>query len=71
MVKMYVSVAIMAMSIVIAGILLYAGVRGSIISIGRNPLSKRSILRGLMQVIIGGVLVLIIGLFTVYLLLRL
>jgi len=50
---------------------LYGGIRSSIISIGRNPLAKKSIVRGLIQVITVGVIILVIGLFSVYLLLRL
>lgn len=70
-IRIYLSMAIVTITIIIALVLLYAGVRSAIISIGRNPLSKKSILRGLLQVILTSVLVLIIGLFTVYLLLRL
>ncbi len=70
-IRIYISMAVVTITIVIALVLLYAGVRSAIISIGRNPLSKKSILRGLLQVILTSVLVLIIGLFTVYLLLRL
>lgn len=69
--RIYVSMVIVTITIVIALVLLYAGVRNAIISIGRNPLSKKSIFRALLQVILTSVLVLIIGLFTVYLLLRL
>lgn len=70
-IRIYISVAVVVMSIVLALALLYAGVRNSIISIGRNPLSKKSIFRGLLQVTLTSVLVLIIGLFAVYLILRL
>ena len=55
----------------IAATLLWSGVRSGMISIGRNPLSKHSIIQGLMQVIIVAVLIFIIGVFAVYLLLKL
>jgi hypothetical protein len=44
-------------------VLLYSAVRNSIISIGRNPLSKSSVLGGLMQVIgiAGGIMLLTAG----------
>lgn len=44
-------------------VLLYAAVRNSIISIGRNPLSRSSVLRGLLQVVAisGGILALTAG----------
>src|SRR5690606_15115252 len=70
-VRIYISLAITAISLITALVVLYTGVRGSIISIGRNPMSKRSILRALLQIILTSFLILVIGLFAVYLLLRL
>lgn len=70
-VRIYLGTAIVVLSIGIALAVLYVGVKTAIISIGRNPLSKKSIFWGLIQVILTSILVLIIGLFTVYLLLRL
>lgn len=70
-VRIYISTAIIVICIMLALTLLYAGIRSAIISIGRNPLSKKSIFRALLEVILTSVLVLIIGLFTVYLILRL
>jgi hypothetical protein len=69
--RIYLSLAITGLSIIIAIITLYSGIRNSIISIGRNPLSKRSIFRGLLEIIVTSFLILIIGLFAVYLLLKL
>ena len=68
--RVYISLVILGFSAVIAGSMLYAGIRSSIISIGRNPLSKRSIVRSLIQVTLTSLIVFIIGLFAVYLLLR-
>ncbi len=70
-IRMYLSIAITGITIVAAIIILYAGVRNSLISIGRNPLSKKSIFRGLFEIILTTILILIIGLFAVYLLLKL
>lgn len=70
-IRIYIGTAIVVLSIGIALAVLYIGVKTAIISIGRNPLSKKSIFWGLIQVILTSILVLIIGLFTVYLLLRL
>jgi hypothetical protein len=70
-IRVYISTAIVTFSIVLALTLLYVGVRSAIIAIGRNPLSKKSIFRALLEVVLTSVLVLIIGLFTVYLILRL
>jgi hypothetical protein len=49
---------------------LAVGIKSSIISIGRNPLSKKSIMKGLLQVVAVAVLVFIVGTFGVYLLLK-
>ena len=68
---MNLSLLIFLASVVIAGSMLYAGVHSSMISIGRNPLSKQSIVRSMIQVIVTSFIVFIIGIFGVYLLLKL
>lgn len=70
-IRMYLSLAITAVSLIISLAMLYTGVRNAVISIGRNPMSKKSIFRALLEVILTSALVLIIGLFAVYLLLKL
>jgi hypothetical protein len=70
-VRIYLSMGIAAVSLIAAIAVLYAGVRNGVISIGRNPMSKKSIFRALMEVILTSALILIIGLFAVYLLLKL
>jgi len=70
-IRIYLSMAITAISIIAAIAILYSGVRNGVISIGRNPMSKKSIFRALLEVILTSVVILIIGLFAVYLLLRL
>lgn len=69
--RIYLSVGITVITIIITIIVLYGGIRTSIISIGRNPLSKKSIFRALLQIILVAFIILIIGLFAVYLLLKL
>jgi len=69
--RIYLSIGITGLSIVVALTTLYAGIRNALIAIGRNPLSKKSIFRGLLEIILTGFLILIIGLFAVYLLLKL
>lgn len=69
--RVYMSLAILLVSTVVSGSLLYSGVRSSMISIGRNPLAKKSILRSMIQVVITSLTVFIIGVFGVYLLIRL
>lgn len=67
--RVYAATFIFIVTIVVAGSLIYSGVRNSIISIGRNPLSKRSIAKAMMQVIFFGLIVVVLGLFAVYLML--
>ncbi len=68
--RIYISAAVFLIGAFIAGAILYAGIRSSIIAIGRNPLSKKSILRGLLQVIFTSLIVFIISVVGVYLLLK-
>lgn len=70
-IRIYLSMGITLISIIAAIVMLYAGIRNGVVSIGRNPMSKKSIFRALIEVILAAVLILIIGLFAVYLLLRL
>lgn len=70
-IRIYISVAIAVISLIAAITVLYAGIRNSVISIGRNPMSKKSIFKALIEVILTSALIVIIGLFAVYLLLKL
>lgn len=70
-IRIYLSMAIAAVSLLAAVIVIYSGVRHSVVSIGRNPMSKKSIFRALLEIILTSIAILIIGLFAVYLLLRL
>lgn len=70
-IRIYLSLGITAISIFAAIAIVYSGVRNSVISIGRNPMSKKSIFRALLEIILTSILILIIGLFAVYLLLKL
>lgn len=68
--RIYISAAVFLIGAFIAGAVLYAGIRSSIIAIGRNPLSKKSILRGLLQVIFTSLIIFVIAVVGVYLLLK-
>lgn len=70
-IRIYLSLGITAVSLIAAIVVIYAGVRNGVISIGRNPMSKKSIFRALLEIILTSILILIIGLFAVYLLLKL
>lgn len=70
-IRIYLSLAITVLSVIAAIVIIYSGIRNSLISIGRNPMSKKSIFRALLEIILTSILVLSIGLFAVYLLLKL
>jgi len=70
-VRVYISILVLAITAFVSGSLIYGGVRSSIISIGRNPLSKKIITKSLVQIVIISLLVFLSGVFGVYLLLKL
>lgn len=70
-VRIYLALAVFIGTAVVAGTMLYSGIRSAVIAIGRNPLSKTSIYRGLIQVILFGLIIFIAGVFGVYLILKL
>jgi hypothetical protein len=56
--------------VLIATTLLTAGVRGAMIALGRNPLNRGGIMNSMFKVVSASALIFVIGLFGVYLLLR-
>jgi hypothetical protein len=70
-VRVYIALFVFFITTIVSGSLLYGGVRSGIISMGRNPLSKKLIIRGMMQVVVAGLIIFILGIFAVYLLLKL
>lgn len=69
--RIYLAMLVLLITAAVAGTTLFSGVRSTIISIGRNPLSKGIILRGLFQVLLLSLIIFITGLFGVYLLMKL
>lgn len=69
-IRLYAALALLMITLIIAASLLWVGVRSGMIAIGRNPLSRHSIVKGLAQVLAIDALIFIIGVFGVYLLLR-
>lgn len=69
--RIYISTALLFVISLVTGNMLYSGVRSGMLAIGRNPLSKKSILKSLLETIIAGLIVFIAGVFGVYLLLKL
>jgi hypothetical protein len=69
--QLYAGMLVFILAAAIAGAILYAGIRTSMIAIGRNPLAKSSVMRNLISVVITSVIILIIGIVAVYLILKL
>lgn len=69
--RIYMAVGAIVVTMFVAGSVVYAGTRSSIVSIGRNPLAKKSIARSMVEVALVAVVIFIIGLVAVYLLLTL
>jgi hypothetical protein len=69
--QLYISMLAMIVTAIVAGSILYAGVRTSMTAIGRNPLAKASVTRNLVSVVVTSVIILIIGVVAVYLILKL
>lgn len=69
--RIYLAFTLLMVTSLICGVLLYGGVKGGLVSIGRNPLSKDLIVKNLVQVVLTSFIIFIIGLFAVYLILRL
>ncbi len=69
-VRIYSSLVIFLVAAVAAVTVLWSGIRSSLISLGRNPLSRHTIFSGMYKVIFTGVAIFILGLAGVYLLLK-
>ena len=69
--RIYLSSVIIILATVVTSIMLYSGIRSGMIAVGRNPLSRGSIIKSLIQTVIAGLIVFIAGILAVYLLLKL
>lgn len=69
-VRIYVALIIFVVTFIAAITILWSGIRSSLVSLGRNPLSRHVILSGLYKVIFTTLCVFAIGLAGVYLLLK-
>lgn len=69
--RTYLGLVVLIVSAAVTGTIVYSGVRSGMLSIGRNPLSKKSIVKSLVQTIASGLIIFIVGVFAVYLLLKL
>ncbi len=69
-VRIYIAILVFCITAFISGSLMYGGIRSAIISVGRNPLAKKRIIKSMVQVTVSGLIVFTIGLFGVYLILK-
>jgi hypothetical protein len=69
--QLYLGLFALIVTGIVAGCILYAGVRTSMVALGRNPLAKTSVMRNLLQVVVTSIIILIIGITAVYLILKL
>jgi hypothetical protein len=68
--RIYLSLAILIITGIVTGNMLYSGVKHGMVAIGRNPLSKKSIIKSLVETVIAGLIIFIVGILAVYLLLK-
>ncbi len=68
--RIYTALAVFLIAAIMASVLLWGGIKNSMVAIGRNPLSRHPIMKGLTGIMIAAAGVLIIGLIAVYLLLK-
>ncbi len=69
--RIYLSMAVLIITGIVTGNMLYSGVRNGMLAVGRNPLSKKSIIKSLIETVVAGMIIFIVGILAVYLLLRL
>lgn len=68
--RIYASLAVLFTCIVVAGAILYSGIHAGVSSVGRNPLAKGGIIKSLIAMTLTSLIVVSIGLFAVYLILK-
>lgn len=69
--RIYISLAVLLAAVGIASTMLITGVRTSLTAVGRNPLARSHIIRGLIQITFTSLIIFVVGVFGVYLLLKL
>lgn len=69
--RVYLSLTLLLIAGVLSFNVLYSGIRGGMIAVGRNPLSKKSIIKSLIETVFAGLIILVVGVFGVYLILKL
>ncbi|HSW79405.1 MAG TPA: hypothetical protein VLG47_01375 [Candidatus Saccharimonadales bacterium] len=70
LIHIYMALAILFISVIVSGVMMYTGLRGSMLAIGRNPMAKSHILKAMIQSILVSIVILVVGIAGVYLLLK-
>ena len=68
--RLYIALVLLILVSAISASVIYSAVRSGIISVGRNPLSRRLIVRGIFQMVLVALIIFFTGLFGVYLIIR-
>lgn len=68
--RLYFALVLLILVSAISASVIYSAVRSGIISLGRNPLSKRLIIKGILQMVVVALIIFFTGLLGVYLILR-
>lgn len=68
--RIYACLAVLALCLIVAGMIVYSGVRTGMTAVGRNPLAKKTIWRNMITVTLMAMIIVIIGVIAVYLLLK-
>lgn len=68
--RIYAGLSVMFLCMLVAGAILYSGIHGGMASVGRNPLAKNAIMRNMIGTTLMALIVVSVGLFAVYLLLK-
>lgn len=69
--RAYISAFLAILTAIIVIFVITTGIKTSVTALGRNPMARKSIGRNLVQVLLVGLMILIVGIFGVYLLLKL
>ncbi len=68
--RVYAAIAVLLVTAGLGGSMLYAGIRSAFVAIGRNPLSKKSVMHGMLQVVVTSMAIFLSGFFAIYLILK-
>ncbi len=68
--RIYAGLGVLVLALIIAGIILFGGARSGMNAVGRNPLAKKSIFRSMVTVVLMALIVVVLGIFALYLLLK-